>query len=52
MLNRKVYLKNYQNTKMYYRTYETERYIYTGFIKIQIQNAKESSLTIIPLSQL
>ena len=37
---------------MYYQTYETERYIYTGFAVIQIQNAKESTLTIIPLSQL
>ena len=37
---------------MYYHTYKTEKYFYTGFTVIQIQNAKESSLTIIPLSQL
>ena len=37
---------------MYYQTYETESYIYTGFTVIQIQNAKESTLTIIWLSQL
>ena len=43
--------KRLQNAKLYYQSYETERYIYTDFTVIQIQNVKERTLTIIPLSE-
>ena len=42
--------KRFQNAKLYYQSYETERYIYMDFTLIQIQNVKERTL-IIPLSE-